>query len=235
MVGEVSRSCVLELRRSSNNYASRRSLVKSWRRPQAARHELRLLPLAPLPYRIRKCKLRYGTCLAGSNWVCSCLLLPFSINTSVALGSICPGSATWLTPYPLSRGIMSVNERRTSQMGASRPRVASNRVDAEKAALRAAASPIQSENMDQLRDSASSQKSRASRDQQNITTSEKRTERTTINTREKVQVRTRNPVKESASAGNRGDWEKLRMKRASQTDGAVSGNARKKEKEPAER
>jgi gamma-tubulin complex component 2 len=129
---------------------------------------------------------------------------------------------------------MSVNERRASQMGASRPRVASNRVEAEKAALRAAASPLQSENMDQLRDSASSQKSRASRDQQNIT-SEKRTERTTINTREKVQMRTRNPVKESASAGNRGDWEKLRMKRASQTDGATSGNARKKEKEPAER
>ncbi|GFF40829.1 putative spindle pole body component [Aspergillus udagawae] len=129
---------------------------------------------------------------------------------------------------------MSVNERRASQMGASRPRVASNRLDAEKAALRAAASPLQSENMDQLRDSASSQKSRASRDQQNITTSEKRTERTTINTREKVQMRTRNPVKESASAGNRGDWEKLRTKRANQTDGAASGNARKKEKEPAD-
>ena len=123
---------------------------------------------------------------------------------------------------------MSVNDRRASYVSAPRPRVASNRTsDPEKmAALRTGASPLQSDhNMEHMRGSTSSQKSKMPREQ---VTSEKRTERTAINTREKTQVRTRNP-KESS---NRGDLERSRSKRASQTEG-TSPNVRKKE-EPAE-
>lgn len=124
---------------------------------------------------------------------------------------------------------MSVNDRRASYVSAPRPRVASNRTsDPEKmAALRTGASPLQSDhNMEHMRGSTSSQKSKMPREQ---VTNEKRTERTAINTREKTQVRTRNP-KESS---NRGDLERSRSKRASQTEG-TSPNVRKKEKEPAE-
>ena len=123
---------------------------------------------------------------------------------------------------------MSVNDRRASYVSAPRPRVASNRTsDPERmAALRTGASPLQSDhNMEHMRGSTSSQKSKMPREQ---VTSEKRTERTAINTREKTQVRTRNP-KESS---NRGDLERSRSKRASQTEG-TSPNVRKKE-EPAE-
>lgn len=109
---------------------------------------------------------------------------------------------------------MTSNDRRASYMNAPRPRVVSNRVDADKS--RGAASPLQSDNMDPLRTSASSQKHRSSRDQKTI--SEKRTERGVITTREKA-VR-RNPVKESTSAVNRGDWEKSRSKKIGQADGA---------------
>ncbi|RAK99205.1 gamma-tubulin-complex subunit SPC97 [Aspergillus ibericus CBS 121593] len=129
---------------------------------------------------------------------------------------------------------MSVNDRRASYMSAPRPRVASNRVaDAEKPALRSAASPLQSETMDH-RGSSSSQKNKPTRDQQQIV-SDKRAERMAIHTREKSQVRTRNLVKESANASNRGEFmERSRSKRgASQTEGA-SPNSRKKEKQPAE-
>lgn len=63
--------------------------------------------------------------------------------------------------------------------------------------------------------------------------SEKRTERTVITTREKAQVRTRNPVKGSSNAGNKGDWDKTRSKKTSQPDG-TSPNARRKEKETPE-
>ena len=124
---------------------------------------------------------------------------------------------------------MSVNDRRASYVSAPRPRVASNRTsDPERmAALRTGASPLQSDhNMEHMRGSTSSQKSKMPREQ---VTNEKRTERTAINTREKTQVRTRNP-KESS---NRGDLERSRSKRASQTEG-TSPNVRKKEKEPAE-
>ncbi|PYH36196.1 gamma-tubulin-complex subunit SPC97 [Aspergillus neoniger CBS 115656] len=129
---------------------------------------------------------------------------------------------------------MSVNERRASYMSAPRPRVASNRVaDAEKPGLRSAASPLQSENIDH-RGSTSSQKTRSSRDQQPIV-SDKRTERMAMHTRDKSQVRTRNPVKESSSAGNRGEFmERSRSKRGpSQPEGA-SPNSRKKDKQPVE-
>ncbi|KAJ5319983.1 hypothetical protein PENANT_c040G11045 [Penicillium antarcticum] len=105
---------------------------------------------------------------------------------------------------------MSANDR--AYMSASRPRVVSNRVDAENRGV----SPLQTENMDPSRASTASQKHRMSRDQKIM--SEKRTERSMITTREKV-VR-RNPVKESLSAANRGDWEKTRPKRPVQADGA---------------
>jgi gamma-tubulin complex component 2 len=113
-------------------------------------------------------------------------------------------------------------------MNAPRPRVASSRVgDAEKAGLRGGtASPSQAENMD-LRGSTSAQKSKVPRD--HITT-EKRTERFVVQTKDKVQGRTRNPVRESPSAGNRGDGDKSQLKRAN-TAGAVSPDVRKREKE----
>lgn len=117
---------------------------------------------------------------------------------------------------------MSSNDRRASYMSAPRPRVVSNRVDADKS--RGAASPLQSDNMDPLRTTNSSQKHKLSRDQQSM--SEKRTERTVITTREKA-VR-RNPVKESSSAANRGDGEKARPKTIVQAD-LASPNAAKRE------
>lgn len=107
---------------------------------------------------------------------------------------------------------MSANDR--AYMSASRPRVVSNRVNSENRG----ASPLQTENMDPSHASTSSQKHRVSRDQKSM--SEKRTERAVITTREKA-VR-RNPVKESLSAANRGDWDKTRPKRPVQADGTSS-------------
>ncbi|KAI9045838.1 gamma-tubulin-complex subunit SPC97 [Aspergillus affinis] len=127
---------------------------------------------------------------------------------------------------------MSVNDRRASHMNAPRPRVASNRVgDAERHALRSGASPLQPENADH-RGSTSSQKNRIPREQQNMA-SEKRSERMTIHSKERSQTRTRNPVKESSSAGNRGEWERSRSKRGVQGDIATS-QTRNQEKEPEE-
>lgn len=117
---------------------------------------------------------------------------------------------------------MSSNDRRASYMSASRPRVVSNRVDADKS--RGAASPLQADNMDPLLTSTSSQKHRHSRDQKS--TSEKRSERTVITTREKA-VR-KNPVKESPSTAHREDWEKARPKKTGHVDG-TSPNATKRE------
>ncbi|PKY01443.1 hypothetical protein P168DRAFT_284202 [Aspergillus campestris IBT 28561] len=82
------------------------------------------------------------------------------------------------------------------------------------------------------RRSMSGQKSKVPRDQP-VISNEKRTERMMVQTKEKAQVRSRNPVKESSSAGNRGEWERSRSKRASHHDGS-SPNVKKKEKEPAE-
>ena len=123
---------------------------------------------------------------------------------------------------------MSINDRRTSHMNPPRPRVASSRVaDAEEAGLRGGtASPLQAENMDH-RGSTSTQKSKVPREH---VTSEKRTERVVIQTKEKMQGRTRNPVRESPSAGNRGEGDKSRSRRAN-TAGPLSPNLRKKEKE----
>ncbi|KAJ5666806.1 hypothetical protein N7462_011215 [Penicillium macrosclerotiorum] len=113
---------------------------------------------------------------------------------------------------------MSVNDRRASYMSAPRPRVVSNRVDADKPS-RGAAPPQQVDLKDPLRTSTSSQKQRVSRDQK--TMSEKRTERTVITTREKA-VR-RNPAKES-------EWDKSRTKKNSHAD-VTSPAGKRKEKE----
>lgn len=125
---------------------------------------------------------------------------------------------------------MSVNDRRAaSYMSAPRPRVVSNRnSDPEKAAaLRSGVPPLQPDNnIDYMRGSTASHKSKMPRDQ--VSTSEKRTERSAVSTRERAQTRTRNSMQESGSAGNRGNLERSRSKRAS------SPNVRKKEKEPAE-
>ncbi|RMJ28023.1 spindle pole body component [Aspergillus sp. HF37] len=125
---------------------------------------------------------------------------------------------------------MSANDRRASYMTSQRPRVASNRVaDAEKASPRSAATSFQSANSDQMRASPSGHKAKASREQN--ATSEKRSEQPTATTREKAHARTRSSVKESTGTGNRGEREKVRLKRASHAD--VGPNARK-EKEQTE-
>ncbi|KAL4903666.1 hypothetical protein BDW74DRAFT_155942 [Aspergillus multicolor] len=123
---------------------------------------------------------------------------------------------------------MSINDRRASHMNPPRPRVASSRVaDAEKPGLRGGtASPLQAENMDH-RGSTSTQKSKVPRDH---VASEKRAERLVVQTKDKVQSRTRNPVRESPSAGNRGEGDKSWSKRAN-TAGPLSPNLRKKEKD----
>ncbi|ODM16594.1 hypothetical protein SI65_08101 [Aspergillus cristatus] len=123
---------------------------------------------------------------------------------------------------------MSVNDRRAaSYMSAPRPRVPSNRnSDPEKvSALRSGILPLQTgNNMEHMRGSSVSLKNKMPRDQ--ATTSEKRAERSAV--REKARSRTRNSVQDSGSAGNRGNLERSRSKRAS------SPNVRKKEKELAE-
>ncbi|PTU19402.1 hypothetical protein P175DRAFT_0494536 [Aspergillus ochraceoroseus IBT 24754] len=123
---------------------------------------------------------------------------------------------------------MSLNERRASHMNAPRPRVASSRVaDSERAGVRGGtASPVQAENMDH-RGSTSAQKIKVPREH---IMSEKRTERVVIQTKEKVQGRTRNPARESSNAGSRGDGDRSRSKRPNQPD-ASSPNIRKKERE----
>ena len=124
----------------------------------------------------------------------------------------------------LSRGTMSFNDRHASSMSVPRPRVGSSRSvsDAQRASAFRGASPLQQQqqrqdhhNMEQMRASSASQKSRMPRDQ---VVSEKRTERTTIHTREKTKPRKRNSMKDSNSAGNRGDLERSRSKRTSHTD-----------------
>lgn len=135
-----------------------------------------------------------------------------------------------------SRGTMSVNDRRASSMSVPRPRVGSSRSvsDAQKASAFRGASPLQQQqqdhyNMEQMRASSASQKSKMPRDQ---VISEKRTERTTIHTREKTRPRKRNSMKDSNSAGNRGDLERSRSKRTSHTD--VDSPAVRKPEKPKE-
>ncbi|KAJ5124010.1 uncharacterized protein N7515_007835 [Penicillium bovifimosum] len=121
---------------------------------------------------------------------------------------------------------MSANDR-AAYMSVPRPRAVSNRVDSETRGP----SPLHVENKEPLRHSTSSQNYRTSRDQKSM--SEKRSERTVITTREKAARRNPiNPVKESVSAANRGDWDKSRPQRAAQVD-ASSSNTRSREKESA--
>lgn len=124
---------------------------------------------------------------------------------------------------------MSSNERRSSYMAAPRPRVVSGRSGATDKTPRGEYSPLQTDNMDQIPRGTSSPKTGLHRE---FSTSEKRTERTTTTTREKVQVRTRNPARESVNGGNRGEPDKTRAKRPGPTDGSPA--VRKKEKEPVD-
>ncbi|KAL1969881.1 hypothetical protein VTN77DRAFT_7390 [Rasamsonia byssochlamydoides] len=127
---------------------------------------------------------------------------------------------------------MSLHDRRAASynMSGPRPRVVSGgrAADTEKTARRSEYSSLQSENMEHLRGGTSSPKG-LHREYSNA--SDRRTERSSVTTREKVHVKTRNPVKESANAGNRGDLDKSRVKRPSQPE---SGAARKKEKDQVE-
>jgi hypothetical protein len=122
---------------------------------------------------------------------------------------------------------MSANDR-AAYMSAPRPRAVSNRVDSETRGP----SPLQVENKDPLRHSTSSQKHRASRDQKSM--SDKRSERMVIASREKAMRRNPvNPVKESISAANRGDWDKTRPRKPIQLDDSRP-SSRTGEKDPAD-
>lgn len=101
---------------------------------------------------------------------------------------------------------MSVNDR-ANYTSVPRPRVASSRVEGVRGA-----SPLH-DNMEQLRASTSSPKHRQSRDQRSL--SEKRTERTTVTTKEKT---IRRPVKEPSAS--RGDRDKSRPKPSGLAGGA---------------
>lgn len=126
---------------------------------------------------------------------------------------------------------MAQNDRRTSYMSTNKPRVASNRAgELDRTALpRNENSPL----MAQARGGHSSSTKGLSREYSS--SNEKRTEKTQTTTREKVQVRTRNSVKEPfTTATNRGDAEKVRIKQAAYNE-AEAPVFRKKEKEPVER
>lgn len=127
---------------------------------------------------------------------------------------------------------MSLHDRRAANYkinSGPRPRVSSSRAgEAEKPSrLRGnnSDSPLASDNMEHLRGSTSSAKGLH---REFSSASDRRTERTTVTTREKMQIRTRNPVKESTNAGNRGDPEKQRVKKGSHGE---SGTPQMRQKE----
>jgi hypothetical protein len=118
---------------------------------------------------------------------------------------------------------MSTNDRRAVSYnlgGGSRPRVASSRAEHDyRSSLQdkdnnsSTKSPrLLSENtkMDHLRGSTQSARGLHRESSSGM---DRRTERTTITSREKVLVKTRNPVKESPNAGNRGEFERSRSKK----------------------
>lgn len=122
---------------------------------------------------------------------------------------------------------MSTNDR-AAYMSAPRPRAVSNRVVSE---TRGPLS-LQVENKDPLHHSTSSQKHTTSRDHNSM--SDKRAERMVITSREKAVRRNPvNPVKESISAANRGDWDKTRPRKPVQLDD-VNFSARTGEKHTAD-
>lgn len=112
---------------------------------------------------------------------------------------------------PLLAGGMSINDR-PDYMSAPRPRVVSSRVEAGARG----ASPLY-DNMEELRTSTSSPKHRLSRDQRSF--SEKRSERTTVTTREKT---VRRPVKEPSAS--RGDRDKSRPKYNAPLDDPIAAH-----------
>ncbi|KAK2759513.1 hypothetical protein FQN54_002992 [Arachnomyces sp. PD_36] len=125
---------------------------------------------------------------------------------------------------------MAQNDRRTSYMSANKPRVASSRAgESERTTLpRNEQSPLMAQ--------AGRGHPPSSRglSREYSSSNEKRIERTQTTTREKVQVRTRNSVKEpSVTTTNRGDLEKVRTKQPgySSTEAPIY---RKKEKETVE-
>lgn len=117
---------------------------------------------------------------------------------------------------------MSSNDRRAVSYnlgGGSRPRVASSRAepdyrsslhDKDNNSTKSPRLPSDIK-MDNLR--GSTQSARGLHREAN-TTVDRRTERTTITSREKLHVKSRNPVKESPNAGNRGEFERSRSKKA---------------------
>lgn len=112
---------------------------------------------------------------------------------------------------------MPSNERRSASHnvdGGTRPRVVSSSRDPEKLSqpgIENNKSPRPAERMEHFRGSTSSGRG-LHREASN--TAERRTERNTVTTRDRVHVKTRNTVKESPNAGNRGDFEKSRARRA---------------------
>lgn len=114
---------------------------------------------------------------------------------------------------------MSSNDRRAVSYnlgGGSRPRVASSRAEHDyRSSLQdrdnsSTKSPrLLSENtkMDPFRGSTQSARGLH---RESSSATDRRTERTTITSREKIHVKTRNPVKESPNAGIRGEFERSR-------------------------
>jgi gamma-tubulin complex component 2 len=124
---------------------------------------------------------------------------------------------------------MSLHDRRAASYsvntGTNQPRASSGRADEPDISSRN--SPVTVHNMDRARGSTASPKV-MQREYSNG--SERRTERTTITTREKVQIKSRNPVKESANAENRGNVQKFKSKKVPHVDPS-SPLGRGKEKE----
>ncbi|KAH8691423.1 putative spindle pole body component [Talaromyces proteolyticus] len=112
---------------------------------------------------------------------------------------------------------MSSNEHRSVSYNVggrgTRPRVVSSKREAEKPSRQDSEnnkSPRRVANMDHLRGSTSSGRG-LHRESSNVT--ERRTERNIVTTRDRIHVKTRNTVKESPNAGNRGDFEKPRSRK----------------------
>ena len=120
-----------------------------------------------------------------------------------------PCGRSWFTAIssPSTAKNMAQNDRRTSYMSTNKPRVASSRAGESDSTARPRndQSPLAA----QMRGGASSSRGLS---REYSSSNEKRIERTQTTTREKVQIRTRNPVKEPSNATNRGDVEKTRVK-----------------------
>lgn len=131
---------------------------------------------------------------------------------------------------------MSANDRRAVSYnlgGGSRPRVASSRAEPDyRSSLQdrdnsSAKSPrllSETPKMDHLRGSTQSQRGLH---RESSSATDRRAERTTITSREKIHVKTRNSVKESPNAGNRGEFERSRSKK-------TASPPRKREREVAD-